>query len=577
MLSVRGSSTEADDRNMPKVKLKQTLNRAFKYHKAEQWRKAKVLYQRILNAYPDQPEALHLLGLLTFEIGEQEKAAELLYKAVDKIPGNAQAQFHLGVALHALGRLEDAISPYQHTVALEPDNAIALNNLGIVQEDLGLIKEAIGSYRQAIDSNPDYAGAIINLGTAYRAHGEPQEAAKLFREALEHKSDSPEIHFNLGLTLTDLAEPLTAADSFQKAIDLRPGYAAAHEKLGNMLREQARFDLALNSYRTALDHDPRLVSAHVSLAKTLNELERHNDAINHSQHALNIEPDSASARHNLAHCYWKLERYADALKLFETLDTPVARARTLECLFAMKSYDTFYDSQKQPAPGWDTNLRIAAINAFAAEQLQHINPHPYCKRPLDFIRVYDALYERPDRTKFLADLVAMLERQPMVWEPFGKSTVSGYQTPAVLFNRPEGPLAELQGILEDHIGQYSSEAFNESGIFLDQFPARYTLQAWYGKLIKGGHRKPHIHPSGWLSGVFYIQCPRGGDKDEGAIDFSTWGYGYPLINKNYSRHRHRPKNGDLVLFPSSLFHGTVPIHTDEERLIVAFDLVPRND
>jgi len=99
MLSVRGSSTEADDRNMPKVKLKQTLNRAFKYHKAEQWRKAKVLYQRILNAYPDQPEALHLLGLLTFEIGEQEKAAELLYKAVDKIPGNAQAQFHLGVAL----------------------------------------------------------------------------------------------------------------------------------------------------------------------------------------------------------------------------------------------------------------------------------------------------------------------------------------------------------------------------------------------------------------------------------------------------------------------------------------------
>ena len=92
--------------------------------------------------------------------------------------------------------------------------------------------------------------------------------------------------------------------------------------------------------------------------------------------------------------------------------------------------------------------------------------------------------------------------------------------------------------------------------------------------MKGGHRLSHIHPSGWLSGVFYIQCPQGADPDEGAIEFSLHGYGYPVLDKNHPRHRHRPKNGDLVLFPSSLFHGTVPIKMEEERLIVAFDLVP---
>ena len=35
-----------------------------------------------------------------------------------------------------------------------------------------------------------------------------------------------------------------------------------------------------------------------------------------------------------------------------------------------------------------------------------------------------------------------------------------------------------------------------------------------------------------------------------------------------------PKSGDLVLFPSSLFHGTVPCESEEERQVVAFDLRP---
>ena len=36
-----------------------------------------------------------------------------------------------------------------------------------------------------------------------------------------------------------------------------------------------------------------------------------------------------------------------------------------------------------------------------------------------------------------------------------------------------------------------------------------------------------------------------------------------------------PSKGDLVLFPSSLFHRTIPFDSKEERLCIAFDIVPK--
>ena len=56
-------------------------------------------------------------------------------------------------------------------------------------------------------------------------------------------------------------------------------------------------------------------------------------------------------------------------------------------------------------------------------------------------------------------------------------------------------------------------------------------------------------------------------KDEGAIEFS-------LNGKNYSHEEsptvvHQPALGDIVLFPSSLHHRTIPFTTEADRIIVS--------
>ena len=87
-----------------------------------------------------------------------------------------------------------------------------------------------------------------------------------------------------------------------------------------------------------------------------------------------------------------------------------------------------------------------------------------------------------------------------------------------------------------------------------------------------GYQDAHIHPSGWLSGVIYLKVVPSLGKDEGAIEFSLNGPNYS--NLNSPQLIHHPEVGDIVFFPSSLHHRTIPFSTDTDRIVIAFDLMP---
>ena len=75
-----------------------------------------------------------------------------------------------------------------------------------------------------------------------------------------------------------------------------------------------------------------------------------------------------------------------------------------------------------------------------------------------------------------------------------------------------------------------------------------------------------------MSGVIYLKVVPPLDKSEGAIEFSLNGKNYS--NPNSPKLTYQPKVGDIVFFPSSLHHRTIPFTTNEDRIIVSFDLGP---
>jgi uncharacterized protein (TIGR02466 family) len=94
--------------------------------------------------------------------------------------------------------------------------------------------------------------------------------------------------------------------------------------------------------------------------------------------------------------------------------------------------------------------------------------------------------------------------------------------------------------------------------------------------VLGGHESWHIHPDGWISGVYYVAVPEGspGDDRAGAIELGPMPFGTDARLSAWPRSRVAPLPGQLLMFPSYYGHRTWPTGRDEPRVCVAFDVVP---
>jgi hypothetical protein len=97
--------------------------------------------------------------------------------------------------------------------------------------------------------------------------------------------------------------------------------------------------------------------------------------------------------------------------------------------------------------------------------------------------------------------------------------------------------------------------------------------SWSVRLRPGGFHLNHVHPMGWLSSAYYIDVPSELDHQskEGWLKFGEPDMPMPGCTPD---HFVAPEPGMLVLFPSYLWHGTVPFQRGEQRLTAAFDVVP---
>src|SRR5439155_13673383 len=96
---------------------------------------------------------------------------------------------------------------------------------------------------------------------------------------------------------------------------------------------------------------------------------------------------------------------------------------------------------------------------------------------------------------------------------------------------------------------------------------------WSVRLRPGGFHADHVHTMGWLSSACYIALPQAVERGrEGWLKFGE--PGVPTSPALAAEHYVKPEPGLLALFPSYMWHGTVPFSGDEPRLSIAFDLVP---
>ncbi len=160
------------------------LQTAMTQHQAGNLPAAEALYKQVLQALPNQPDALHLLGLIAKQKGDLKTAAQLMRKALAVNPNYVEAYVNLGATLQEQNNLSDAADCYRKALALRPNYAEVHSNLGVVLKAQENLHESAASFVRALELNPNSAETFANLDALLKEMAAPDEALIYYRQVL---------------------------------------------------------------------------------------------------------------------------------------------------------------------------------------------------------------------------------------------------------------------------------------------------------------------------------------------------------------------------------------------------------
>jgi Flp pilus assembly protein TadD len=161
------------------------MGEAAHHFSAGRLQNAADLATRVLKLMPEQPDALHLLGLCLLQAGDARRAVLLIRQASQRKPGDLQLLQNLGLACADAGDVTGALGALTRAAMLDPSHAETRFNLGVMSEAAGDEAGAERAYRDALALAPQHPGAAAYLAVILENRSALEEAARWNAQALE--------------------------------------------------------------------------------------------------------------------------------------------------------------------------------------------------------------------------------------------------------------------------------------------------------------------------------------------------------------------------------------------------------
>jgi tetratricopeptide (TPR) repeat protein len=571
---------------------------------------------------PANPDLMNIAGTLRMNQGRHDEAAGLFRQATKAAPREPVFAFNLGMTLSRLGRKEEAETALRTTLQHKPDFVSALFELGALLHRTGRLDEAEKNIRQVLKLTPGHAHAelahtLLALAAILVDAGRPAEAEVVSRKGLATAAQprlKAQLYLQLGqalrrqrkddeaLAALESAEALDAglpglarhrAETLQnlerfdetvaileKEIARTPADPGLHLDYNALLYQLGRSEQFLKSF----DRGPRSRELLLGKAYLLAREKRHAEA--HDLYAgLQVrDPNDRLAAIGVAQVLTMMGRHAEALGAFERV---LARHGDEAKLLSIAAEPALLSGDPQKAaslcerglaniPNGSSCLAMLSI---ASRMMQDgrdeaINGYD------SLVRIFDL--EPPqgysDMASFNAELNASLDRlHPKTREFIDQSLRGGTQTPDHLF--PAGlPLVTLlKKRIDEAVARYIAELDEDMVhplLSRRRKDFRYS-GSWSSRLRDNGFHVNHFHPDGWISSCYYVSVPdvvKDETAKQGWLKFGE--PAFDAVLKQPVRRTIQPVPGRLVLFPSYMWHGTVPFHDKVARTTIAFDVVP---
>jgi tetratricopeptide (TPR) repeat protein len=508
---------------------------------------AETVLNRALAARPDcAPAAVRLAGMLTPRRRATE-AIQLLGPLVDSPQADVMLFTALGLALKTAGRAQDAVAAYRRAADAAPADPAAQHNLAGALGDASRFAESLRGVEHVFALGLDTPETRLVQGRAFFGLGRYGEAEQAFREAIARRPHYADAHAELAqliwMRTEDVALALAELDRAIQSAASDSGLALAKAKV---LEYAGDREAAFNALTRTLEARPSDVPLQIGAAQLLLHLDPEM-ALARATRAHELAPDYGPAASMLCQANLAVGHADAAASLAEGLmrdwpldQHPVTLAATAWRLLGDPRYRELYDYDR---------LVVR----------YHLSP-PMGWNSLD---------------AFLTDLAESLRRlHNMRAHPIGQSLRRGVQTGEPLTQSADPVVKAFLVALDVPIRDYIERLREKPALLGRRATTDYRFAgAWSVLLRPGGHHVNHIHPMGWISSAFHVELPavvdegRQGWMKFGEPPFSTT----PLLGPE---HFVKPEAGVLVLFPSYMWHGTVPFGGGQPRLSAAFDVVP---
>lgn len=503
---------------------------------------AEVLYARAIAATPGDTPPLRLRhALAAMDAGHVLRAIDLLEILTRDHPNSAMAWQGLGAALHAADRVVAAAAAFDRVLALAPADPVGRLSRAQMLDELG--RPAIEAFAEALAVASDSAHARLGLAAAQAGAGRPDLAAATLRARLSRKPDWAE------------------------------GWAAL---TSIVFRSEGR-EASIAAINVALAAAPRNVTVATAMLRNMVAIGANDNVLTVIRRiravsgdtlplAL-IEAQAASETGNIDH--------ADAAfaRLAEIPDPVVLLARLRHALRAGRSDAALAIGQSMMA---GPAARFAIPYLGTVWRLLGDPRHDWLEGDLRLVGAYDLELNPADLTMLAAELRALHTTRHA---PFEQSMRGGTQTDGVLLSRQSPAIRKLRVALaravRTHIDQLPPIDVTHPTLSVPRDAFRFA-GSWSVRLSGGGHHVNHVHSEGWLSSACYVALPDA-MTDAPATDQAGWlALGEPPVGLALALppiRTVRPLEGQVVLFPSTMWHGTRLAPTGE-RLTVAFDVQP---
>ena len=379
----------------------------------------------------------------------------------------------------------------------------------------------------------------------------------------------------LGAILKQTDRISEALNANQKVVELSPQDAEAHNNLGVTIQDMGRLEDAEASYRQAILLKYDYFEAYNNLGNSLIVLGRLEDAELSLRQAILLRSDFALARYNLGICLFNNKRYDLALKEFELIDMGQSKTYAMRCSYLMDKEIIFYKKLATLIDQGETNAVIGSLSCSAEIKYGIKTLNPFCNEPLKYILKTD-LSEQYDFDEIFIKTARDVLSDNSISRKSQELLTNGIQTAGNIFAVKKISETEIESIIYAEVEKYRFHFKDSDEGFIRNWPTSYKIKGWLVSMRSGGKLASHMHELGWISGSIYINVPVKKVTDSGNLVL--------CLNEQKQEHSLKIKNsqesvidvetGILCLFTSSLHHYTVPFEDKENRIVLAFDVIP---